>query len=71
MLAWIFHDKFAVGYIFPCEDFYYKGNFFFFGVSHGKYELIIRAQGYKSFVKKCIIEEGKQSDPMLAELTPE
>jgi pimeloyl-ACP methyl ester carboxylesterase len=52
-------------------DFYYKGNFFFFGLPPGEYELIIRAQGYKPFVKKCLVRTDKQSDPMLVELTPE
>ncbi len=58
-------------YIIPRADFYYKGNFFFFKSPPGEYELIIRAQGYKPFVKKCFIKAGKQLDPMLVELTPE
>jgi len=52
-------------------DFYNKGDFVFFGLPPGEYELIIRTQGYKPFVKKCIIKDGKQLDPMLVELTPE
>jgi pimeloyl-ACP methyl ester carboxylesterase len=58
-------------YFFPRADCYYKGNFFFFGLPPGEFELIIRAQGYKPFVKKCFIKAGKQLDPMLVELTPE
>ncbi len=55
----------------PRADCYYKGNFFFFGLPAGEFELVIRALGYKPFVKKCFIKTGKQSDPMLVELTPE
>ncbi len=52
-------------------DLYYKGNFVFFGLPPGEYELIIRAQGYKPFVKKCFVKAGIQLDPMLVELTSE
>jgi len=52
-------------------DLYYKGNFVFFGLRPGEYELIIRTQGYKPVVKKCIVKAGQQSDPMLIGLTPE
>jgi hypothetical protein len=58
-------------YLIPRADFYYKGNFLFFGLAPGEYELIIRAQGYRPFVKKCLVEAGKQQDPMLVELTQE
>jgi pimeloyl-ACP methyl ester carboxylesterase len=58
-------------YIILRADCYYKGNFFFFGLPPGEYELIIRAQGYKPFVKECFVKAGKQLDPMLVELTPE
>jgi len=58
-------------YFVPRADCYYKGNFFFFGLPAGEFELIIRAQGYKPFVKKCFIKRGKQLDPMLVELKPE
>ena len=58
-------------YIIPRADCYYKGNFIFFGLPPGEYELIIRVQGYKPFVKKCIVKTDKQLDPMLVELTPE
>jgi hypothetical protein len=57
--------------IIPRADFYYKGNFFFFGLPAGDFELAIRAQGYKPFIKKCFVKAGKQIDPMLVELTPE
>ncbi len=46
------------------KDHYYKGNFIFFGLPVGEYELDIRAQGYKPFVKKCFIKAGKPSDPI-------
>jgi len=58
-------------YLIPRADYYYKGNFVFFGLPLGEYELIIRAQGYKPFVKKCFVKAGKQLDPMLVELTLE
>ncbi len=58
-------------YLIPRADFYYKGNFFFFGLPPGEYELNIRAQGYKPFVKKCFVKAGKPNDPMLVELAPE
>jgi len=58
-------------YIIPRADCYYKGNFFFFGLPAGEFELIIRAQGYKPFVKKSFIKVDKQNDPILVELTPE
>ncbi|MBT8342888.1 MAG: alpha/beta hydrolase [Desulfatitalea sp.] len=52
-------------------DLYYKGNFVFFGLPPGEYELIIHAKGYKPFLKKCFVKTGMQLDPMLIELTPE
>ncbi len=52
-------------YLIPRADFYYKGNYVFFGLPAGEFELIIRAQGYKPFVKKCFVKAGKQIDPML------
>ena len=58
-------------YIIPRADCYYKGNFVFFAIPPGEYELIIHAQGYKPFVKKCFVQAGQQLDPMLVELTPE
>jgi pimeloyl-ACP methyl ester carboxylesterase len=64
-------DVNILDYFIPRADCYYKGNFFFFGLLAGEFELIIRAQGYKPFVKKCFVKAGKQLDPMLVELTPE
>ena len=58
-------------YLIPRTDCYYKGNFIFYGLPLGEFELIIRAQGYKPFVKKCFIKTGKQLIPIIAELTPE
>ncbi len=58
-------------YLIPRADFYYKGSFFFFGLPPDEYELIIRAQGYKPFVKKCLVKAHKQTEGMLVELTPE
>jgi hypothetical protein len=58
-------------YLIPRADCYYKGNFFFFGLPTGEFELIIRAQGHKPFVRKCVIKAGEQIDPMIVELTPE
>ena len=37
----------------------------------GEYELIIRVQGCKPFVRKCFVKLDKPLDPMLVELTPE
>lgn len=64
-------DVNILDYLIQRVDCYYKGNFFFFGLPAGEFELIIRAQGYKAFVKKCFVKPGKQSDPMIVELTPE
>ncbi len=64
-------DVNILDYFIPRADCYYKGNFFFFRLPAGEFELIIRAQGYKPFVKKCFVKAGKQLDPMLVELTPE
>ncbi len=58
-------------YALSRTDLYYKGHFIFFGLVPGEYELIIRVQGYKPFVKKCFVRSGIQLDPMLIELTPE
>ena len=58
-------------YTLSRTDLYHKGNFVFFGLPPGEYELIIRVQGYKTFVKKCFVKAGLQLDPMLVELTPE
>jgi hypothetical protein len=58
-------------FLIPRDDCYYKGNFVFFGLPPGEYELIIRAQGYQPCVKKCFVKAGKPFDPMLVELTPE
>jgi len=64
-------DVNILDYTIERTDLYYKGNFVFFGLLPGEYELVIRAQGYKPFVKKCYIKAGIQLDPMLIELTPE
>jgi hypothetical protein len=64
-------DVNVLDYTIPRTDFYYKGNFVFYGLAPGKYKLIIHAQGYKPFEKKCRVEAGKAKDPMLVELTPE
>jgi hypothetical protein len=37
----------------------------------GEYELVIHAQGYKPFEKKCFVMKGKQAGHMFIELTPE
>jgi pimeloyl-ACP methyl ester carboxylesterase len=58
-------------YLIPRVDHYYKGNFIFFGLPPGEYQLTIQAQGYKPFMKKCLIAAGKQTDPLLVELTSE
>lgn len=53
------------------NDFYYQGNFVFFGLAPGEYELVIRAKGYRPFVQKCVVESGRLFDPLLVELTAE
>ena len=55
----------------PRVDFYYKGNFFFFGLPAGDFELTIRAQGYKPFAERCSIRAGRPFGPLVVELTPE
>ncbi|WP_211216970.1 carboxypeptidase-like regulatory domain-containing protein, partial [Desulfobacter curvatus] len=62
---------FSLDYVIPRSDCYYKGNFVFFGVPDGEFDLTIRAQGYKPFVKKCIVKTGKKLDPMIVELSLE
>jgi len=64
-------DVNIVGHTISRADFYYKGHFVFFGLPPGEYDLIIRAEGYKPFVKKYFVKAGIQLDPMLVELTPE
>jgi pimeloyl-ACP methyl ester carboxylesterase len=64
-------DVNILDYVIPRADCYYKGNFIFYGLPDGEFELIIRAQGYKPFVKKCFVKAGKQLDPITVELTPE
>ncbi len=64
-------DVNLLDYFSPRTDFYYKGGFFFFGLPAGEYELFIRTQGYKPFVKKCFVKAGISFDPMLVELIPE
>jgi pimeloyl-ACP methyl ester carboxylesterase len=58
-------------HIIQRADCYYKGNFLFFGLPPGEYELVIRAKGYKPFARKCFVKAGNQLDPMLVELIPE
>lgn len=58
-------------YLIPRDDYYYKGDFFIFGLAPGEYELIFRGQGYKPFFEKCLVREGKLLDPVFIELTPE
>ncbi len=64
-------DVNILDYLIPRADCYYKGNFFFFGLPPGEFDLVIRVQGYKPFAKKCFVKAGIQLDPMLIELTPE
>ncbi len=58
-------------YFIQRADHYYKGNFIFFGLPPGEYELIISAQGYKPFAKSCFVKTGKQAGHMFVQLTPE
>jgi uncharacterized alpha/beta hydrolase family protein len=58
-------------YFIPRLDFYYNGDFFFFGLPPGQYELAIRAHGHKPFVKTCSVISGSLNDPLLVELAPE
>jgi len=51
-------------------DSYHKGNFIFFGLPPGEYELFIRAQDYRPFKKRCFVKAGKQADHMYIRLTP-
>jgi pimeloyl-ACP methyl ester carboxylesterase len=64
-------DVNLLNYFIPRTDFYYKGNFFFFGLPTGQYELAIRAKGHKPFVKKCVVKAGKRIDPLVVELAPD
>ena len=52
-------------------DFYYKGNFMFFGLPPGEYEIFIRAKGYDPFVQGCLVQDSKQAGHVYIRLTPE
>ena len=53
------------------RDSYHKGNFIFFGLPPGEYELFIRARGYRPFKKRCFVKTGKHAGHMYIRLTPE
>ena len=52
-------------------DYYHQGNFIFFGLRAGEYELVIKASGYKPFAKRCVVKAGKQAGHMFVQLKPE
>jgi len=52
-------------------DIYFKDNFIFYGLPPGEYKLIIRARGYEPFVKRCLVQDGKQAGHIYVQLTPE
>jgi len=58
-------------YFIQRADYYHKGNFIFFGLHPGAYELVIKAKGYKPFAKRCIVNAGKQAGHMFVQLKPE
>jgi pimeloyl-ACP methyl ester carboxylesterase len=49
-------------------DIYFKDNFIFYGLPPGEYTLTIRAQGYELFVKRCLVQDGKQAVHMFVQL---
>jgi len=71
MLTLLDDEDEMYSHVIQRTDCYYKGNFAFFGVPPGEYELIIRAQGYEPFTKKCFVKADKLSAPMLVKLTPQ
>jgi pimeloyl-ACP methyl ester carboxylesterase len=64
-------DVYTWDYGIRRDDHYHNGSFIFYGLAAGEYELVIHAQGYKPFEKKCFIMKGKQAGHMFIELTPE
>jgi pimeloyl-ACP methyl ester carboxylesterase len=64
-------DDITYDYYILRTDHYFKGNFVFFGLPPGEYELDISAHGYKSFAQKCFVKTGKQTGHMFIVLTPE
>ena len=64
-------DVNLLDYFIQRRDIFHKGNFIFFGLPPGDYELFIKARGHKAFVKKCIVQVGKQDDHLFVQLTPE
>jgi len=61
----------SIGHFIQRIDSYYKGNFIFFGLPPGEYELFICAKGYDPFVQRCLVQDGKQAGHMYIRLTPE
>lgn len=56
----------------PRVDHCYKGEFIIYGLPPGEYKLIIRAQGYMTFIKKCYVKSRREIiDPIVVKLTPE
>lgn len=52
-------------------DYCYKGYLRFFGLPEGKYELVINAEGHKTFVKNHLVIPGKEGSFEFYELTPD
>ena len=61
----------SIGHFIQRIDSYYKGNFIFFGLPPGEYELFIRAIGYRPLKKRCFVKAGKQAGHMYIRLTPD
>lgn len=64
-------DVDLLDYLIQRRDSFYKGNFIFFGLPPGDYELLIKARGHKAFTKKCIVTAEKQTGHMFVQLRPE
>ncbi len=58
-------------YLISRADFCYNRCFGFFGLPEGDYKLIIKAQGYKSIVKKYSVMPGIPEYFRVTELTPD
>ena len=58
-------------YYIQRKDFYHDGLFIVFGLPAGEYELVIKANGYHTFVEKYVVAPGKRVRAVPLELVPQ
>ncbi len=64
-------DLNLIEYYIQRTDYYYDGFFIIFGLPAGEYELVIKAQGYRTFVQNYVVEPSKAVDVVDVELIPQ